>query len=345
MATSTLTQLQKDNLTTTVTNLKHKKAVVYLGVLINLKQLSVGYTGVGQDVAHRASKAKAMITIMAKKGLKRGAVALLPGLHIIRSTALASITYGLSAVALTQPDKHTLNTTIANAIAHLLNLQAPTTNDQTEWLLYDLDVTPPTVQININDCTSLLKAVAGSTDLITSALLPEDEDLNNSVNVFLHSILTTRDQVQAIRPTSRTKYLVARHRSIKSIDLSPSELEITQGPLPILHRHKDLSPAHQTALITARYGHCFPTSNPCPRCNQITSNTNHHSLWSCPALAHVRDSTLLGPPSLTALIMILNGHDPVPNQHQTTPLKHALELLYQSQTLSKLDPSTPPATL
>ena len=285
ISTANLSEEQISELANTITTLKHKKSIVYLGVLINLKQLLAGYSGVGQDVAHRTSQAEKMIRTMNKRGLKKGAVALLPGLHIIRTTALACITYGLSAPFLTEEDTYKLDTTIANAIAHILRIPTPLTKGQTEWLLHDTGMVPPTVQIHINDCTAHIKACLGQTDPITSSLLPHDTDLTNSVNAFLLSIGTTRMQVTSVKPHNRTEFLTARYRSAKTNSLPPHTSPLTHSPLPILHRTLHLSPEQQSALITARHNHCFPSLTTCTNCNQATPSINTHKIWDCIALA------------------------------------------------------------
>jgi hypothetical protein len=325
MSSASLTTEQLQQLTTTVTTLKYKKSFVYLGVLINLNQLKAGYSGVGQDVAHRVSQATTMIKAMAKRGLKSGAVAILPALHIIKSTTLACITYGLSGPFLTENDKDKLDSTVASAIAHLLNIPIPLSPEQTAWLLHDKGMIPPTTQIHINDCTSHIKACQGTTDLITAALLPNDTELTISVNTFLLSIATTRMQITAIRPHERSKYLVARHRAATINCLTPSSIALIQSPLPILHRHKHLQPHQQAALINARHNHSFPSAQTCPQCNQTTSDINTHKLWLCISLTINPKPHNLGPQSHSTLIMILNGHEP-PDTPQGS-LEHALDLL------------------
>ena len=76
----------------------------HLGAKLNLDELTNGYTGLGTDVRYRASKGRAILSTMIKRGLREGAVDPQPALHIIDTTTLKSITYGLSLPHLTDTD-------------------------------------------------------------------------------------------------------------------------------------------------------------------------------------------------------------------------------------------------
>ena len=293
---SPLMSTQMDDIKTKLSILKHTTDAIHLGTKVNIEQMTNGYAGLGKDVGHRASKTQGILAIMSKRGLRNGAVAPLPGFHIITTTALTSLTYGLSSPHLTATDNSCLNNTISGAITELMGVPSTKGTAETAWLLHDAGITPPTTQIAINDCTALFLAKEGKADPIASAILPMDAALNQEVALFLHTINTLPAHVHGKHKKARSRFLKNRARQAAVNTLPPAAEDLCRVPHPILTRAPGLPPAQQRALLRARYFFAFPPTESCPFCPINEPHTVHHAVWRCgyPPLAYRRGMADMG---------------------------------------------------
>ena len=263
------------------TNLRHTTATVHLGTKVNLREFMVGYTHMGTDVAHRIGKTKGILGTMTKKGLKKGAVATLPAITIITTTALSSLTYGLSSPHLTKVDIKAMNNTMAQPLTTLLGLPEIQTPEQATWLLHDTGITPPATLIAINDSTTLLLAREGKTDHISAAILPMDTGLVHAVDKFMKEINTTQAHLAIRKRKERTKFLITRARKAHYESMSTPHSLLSQICEPILTRVETLSTKQERALLGARFFFCHPPTQNCDYCEYDTPHTVEHALCQC----------------------------------------------------------------
>jgi hypothetical protein len=325
ITTSPLTDTQLSELKAKCPNIEHTNTTVHLGMKVNLEELLNGYKEIGTDVAHRAGKTKGILGTMGKKGLKDGAVAPLPAIHIISTTALASLTYGLSCPHLTFKDLRCLANTMADGITTLVGLSNNRDMDESLWLLHDTGITPPATLISINDSTTLILAKEGLTDFISAAILPMDTALTNAVCAFLASVDSTEDQVRAHKRGERTRFLISKARSAFITEQAEPFKSLCLTPSPILLSVTELHPSDQTALIRARFFFCHPPSSQCKFCDVVGPHSIQHAAWHCDyfPLSSRRSTTT----DHTMAAAILNGHQVDINDINHSTLRHLLNQL------------------
>lgn len=294
ITTTPLSEKETKELQKTRTHLKHTTSTIHLGTKVNLKEFIEGYTNLGADVGHRIGKAKSILGAMTKKGLRKGAVATQPGITIMSTTALKSLTYGLSSPHLTSVDKKCMNNTMAQPIATLLGLPSVTTPEEAIWLLHDTGMTPPSVLISVNDSTSLLLAQEGKTDHISSAILPLDEGLTRAVDKFMTEINTTRGHLKMKKQKERSGFLIARARKATNEKLTPPYSLLSPIMTPILTRTNTLQTSTEKALLRARYHYCHPPTDTCDYCDTGQPHSVEHALCHCtyPPLLSRRSTTV-----------------------------------------------------
>jgi hypothetical protein len=191
----TLTKdMQKTNITLDVVDV-----YVHLGAKYKLSHTH-NQLRPSPDVMHRLSKGRAMLAEMTSRGLGQTEVNHQAVLTIINKRVVTTVTYGVSSLETTKTDRVSLDRILADGVRLTLQWDKEE-EEETDWIILESNLLPPTVITQMNDVAAWVRAENGTINPLIGNLFKNDDKLHahiirtcNKWHLTIPMLITVKDK-------------------------------------------------------------------------------------------------------------------------------------------------------